>query len=464
MNTVTPPSNLLVAIGAPGPGLAVPASDVADAREIAQLSDTRGPIRMGFWVLVVGFGLFLAWAAWAPLDEGVSAPAVVSVESRRKTIQHMQGGVVRKVLVKEGALVKQGDVLIELDDGAARATYAGIQQNYLAQRALEGRLVAELAGASSISFHPDLSSSTDPVAAQHMAVQTQLFTARRGAQTADIAASNEVIRGLETQANGLRQMAASRRNQQALQTQQLAGVRALADEGFAPRNQALQLEQAQAELRTSLADLETTMNKLVSSAAEQRLRLAQRRQEYAKEASGELAGVRREVQANQEKLAAMTQELGRMQITAPSAGQVIALGVTGIGGVVTPGQHLMDILPLGEMTLLDLKVPPHVIDRIKVGDEVEVRFSAFAGSPHLVVMGKLLSLSGDAISEQVAGGVSSYYLGRVALTPEGLKALGDRKVQPGMTAEVLIRTGERSLLTYMLHPLIKRVAAAMTEQ
>ncbi|MBC7941019.1 MAG: HlyD family type I secretion periplasmic adaptor subunit [Chitinophagaceae bacterium] len=456
MNTATPPTSAAAPAGT--------ANDVADAQEVSRLSDTRGPIRMGFWVLVVGFGLFLAWAAWAPLDEGVSATAVVSVESRRKTIQHMQGGVVRKVLVKEGTVVKQGDVLIELDDGVARATYTGIQQNYVAQRALEGRLLAEVAGASSISFHPDLLNSKDPVTAQHMAVQTQLFTARRAAHAADMAASAETIAGLERQLEGVREMASSRRAQQSLQTQQLAGVRALADEGFAPRNQALQLEQAQAELRTSLSDLDTTMNKLRSSATEQRLRLTQRRQEYAKEASGELATVRREVQANQEKLTAMTEELGRMQISAPSPGQVMALGVTGVGGVVQPGQHLMDILPLGDATLLDLKVPPHVIDRIKVGDEVEVRFSAFANTPHLVVLGKLISLSGDVVSEQMGGGVtSSYYLGRVQLTNEGLKALGDRVVQPGMVAEVLVKSGERSLLTYLMHPLLKRLAAAMTE-
>lgn len=357
-------------------------------------------------------------------------------------------------------------MLIELDDSLARATYEGIRQNYLAQRALEGRLVAEVSGAGSITFHPDLLGTKDPIAAQHMAVQQQLFAARRAAQNADMAASVQNVEGLEGQIAGLRQMQVSRRAQQALQTQQLAGVRTLADEGYAPRNQALQLEQAQAELRTSLADLETSIQKLESSAAEARLRVAQRRQEYIKDASNDLAGVRREVQANQEKLAAMTQELDRMQIKTPIAGQVIGLTINGIGGVVQAGQHLMDILPRGESTLLDVRVPPPVIDRIKVGDEVEVRFSAFAGTPHLVVMGKLISLSGDAVAEQTATGApgAASYLGRVALTPAGLKALGDRKVQPGMTAEVMIRTGERSLMTYMLHPLIKRVAAAMTEQ
>lgn len=442
----------------------VTSEEAIDAKEVERLSDTRGPIRIGFWALIVGFGLLVAWAAWAPLDEGVTASALVSVESRRKTIQHFQGGVVHKVLVKEGTEVKSGDVLIELDDSLARATHQAIRQNYLSQRALEGRLMAEVGGAKNIVFHPDLANDKDPLAMQHMAVQQQLFAARRAAQQADMAAGEQAITGMDSQITGLRQMLASRRAQQALQTQQLAGVRSLADEGFAPRNQALQLEQAQAELRSALADLETNVARQQSGMAEARLRQVQRRGEYAKEASGELANVRREVQANQEKLVAAVQELERMQIKTPAAGQVIGLAVTSTGGVVQAGQHLMDILPSGEALRLDVRIPPQVIDRVAIGNVVEVRFSAFASSPHLVILGKLVSLSKDAVSENTAAGSTTFYLARVELTAEGLKALAGRTVQPGMTADVLVRTGERSLLTYMLNPLLKRVAAAMTEQ
>jgi len=437
--------------------------DVVDATEVAQLSDTRTPIRMGFWVLVVGFGLALAWAAWAPLDEGVAASAVVSVESRRNTIQHVQGGVVHQVRVRDGSIVKAGDVLIELDAAASRAGNEAIRQNYFSQRALEGRLLAEISGAASISFHPDLLTASNPVAVQLMAVQQQSFAARRSAQLSDLAAGEQTIAGLEAQLAGLRQMSQSRRAQQALQAQQVQSVRALADEGFAPRNQALQLEQAQAELRTSLADLDANIARVQTSIAEARLRILQRRGEYAKEASTELATVRREVQANQERLLASGQELQRMQISSPVDGQVLGLAISGVGGVVQPGQHLMDIVPAGQALRLDVRIPPHVIDRIKVGDEVEVRFSAFAATPHLVVLGRLLSLSGDALPDPASQSGATYFSGRVELTEEGVRALEGRTVKPGMTAEVLIRTGERSLLTYLLNPFMKRVSAAMTE-
>ena len=439
-------------------------STFTDVDDVAVKTDTKSVIRLGFWVLVVGFAFFVAWAAWAPLDEGIVAPSSVSIETRRKAIQHLQGGVIQQVLVKAGQEVKQGDVLVVLDDSASRAGYESIRQNYLGQRALESRLLTELTGAGVITFHADLLRQNDTMAQQHMTVQQQVITARRAAQAAEMAAGEQAILGIEGQIVGMNQMLTSRRQQSDLQSRQLTNVQALADDGFAPRNQALQLEQAQAELRSSLADLEANIQRAKSGIAENRLRIAQRKQEYVREVSSQLADVRREVQANQERLSAITAELGRTQIKSPVDGQVVALALSNVGGVAAPSQRLMDIVPKGESLLLDAQVPPTVIDRIKTGDATEVRFSSFANAPSLVVHGKVVSLSRDAVTESLGGLPHSYYLARVEITPEGLKALGDRTMKPGMQAEVLIKTGERSLLTYLLHPFTKRIAAAMTEE
>lgn len=443
------------------------AAKTAAAQTVTDLeprADTRPVTRLGFWVLIVGFGLFLAWAAFAPLDEGVSAPATVAIETRSKTVQHMIGGVVQKVQVREGSTVKEGDVLIVLDDGMARASHQMVQQTYLAQRAMEGRLLAEAGRAKGITFHADLLNTKDPQAAHHMQVQQQLFASRRASQQAEIAAANQTIAGLEAQVAGLKLVIDSRKAQAELQTRQLGEVQRLAADGFAPRNQALMLEQQQAELRASLADVQINVQRSLSSIAETRLRIAQREQDFMKEVSERLADLQREVVANHERLVAITQELERMQIRAPVAGQVLGLAVNGPGAVVTPGQKLLDIVPQGESLLLDARIPTHVIDRIKVGDVTEVRFSSFANAPQLVVLGRLVSLSADAVTEHLPAGSMSYFLGRVELTAEGKKALGDRILQPGMSAEVLIKTGERSLLTYLLHPLTKRIASAMTEE
>lgn len=448
----------------PTPAYSPAKSLSADVQDVLP-TDTRKPIRLGFWVLIVGFGAFLLWAALAPLDEGVAAPATVSIETRRKTIQHLNGGVVRQVLAREGQLVKAGDVLVELDEAVTRANFESIRQNYMAQRAAESRLLAEQFEKPAIEFHPDLiAAANDPLVKQHMATQTQLFNARRSALAAEMSGVRELIKGYEAQIAGLSGMLASRRAQAGYQAEQLKSVAELSREGYAPRNQALQLEQGQAELRSTIADLEANMLRAGQSIAELRMRMTQRRQEYHKEEGAQLADVRREVQAGQDKLKAITDELGRTQIKSPVDGQVVGLQISSVGGVVTPGQKLMDVVPKGEALLVDAKIPTHVIDRVSAGDEAEVRFSGFANSPQLVLDGKVLTLGGDAVTETQGVQTITYYLARVEVTPAGLKKLGDRVMQPGMPAEVLVKTGERSLLTYLLHPLTKRVAAAMKEE
>jgi len=210
--------------------------------------------------------------------------------------------------------------------------------------------------------------------------------------------------------------------------------------------------------------LQGNLNRIQRSMAEVHQRLTQRKQEYLKEVSQQLADVRREVQSGQDKLKAVTEELARTQVKSPVDGQVVGMQVSSVGGVVTPGQRLMDVVLNGEPLVVDAKIPPHIIDKVYAGEAVEVRFSTFANSPQLVLDAKLVSVSKDVINEQTAMGVQSFYLARAAINDEGMKTLGKRVLQPGMPAEVLIKTGERSLLTYLLHPLTKRIAASMKEE
>lgn len=440
-------------------------TDITDVDLPPVSLDTKGPIRLGLAVLVLGFGGFLAWAAWAPLDEGVSAPATVVIDTKRRTIQHMSGGVVKKLLVQEGEVVQAGQVLLELADANARAGMETVRQNYLGQRAAESRLLAEMTGQRQIDFHADLAAgAADPLVRQHMTAQSQLFAARGAALGAEVAGLQQSIAGARAQIAGIEAMLDSRRVQASAQAEQLRNLRTLADQGYAPRNQVLQLEQSQAELSSTMADLRANRQRAEQQIGELTARIAQRRQEYQKEAGAQLAEVRREVQANQEKLRAQSEELARIEVKAPVSGQVVGLAAGTLGAVVTPGQRLMDIVPQGEPLLLEAKIPPHVIDRVRVGQSAEIRFSAFANSPQLVLDARLESVSGDAISEQLPTGPASYYLGRLRLTPSGVAALGHRAMQPGMPAEALVKAGERSLLTYLLHPLTRRISAAMKEE
>jgi protease secretion system membrane fusion protein len=428
-------------------------------------ADTRSVIRLGIWTLIVGFGAFLVWAAFAPLDEGVPVSAVVSIETKRKTIQHLSGGIIEKVVVREGQQVKAGDLLVELNEGTTRANFEAIRQNYMAQRAAESRLLAEVSGHNKIDFHADLKvAEKDPVIQQHITTQAQLFEARKSALASELSAVRENIAALNAQLAGIDQQLQSRKVQADKQAEQLKNLRELANEGYAPKNTVLQMEQTQAELRAMLADLKANRLKTQRAIAEMGMREAQRKQEALKESATQLAEVRREVQAGREKLEASGDELARVKITSPVDGQVVGISIASIGGVVTPGQKLMDIVPDSEGVLLDAKIQPQMVDRVRPGDRADVRFSAFAHSPQLVVEAVVKSISRDAVSEATAMGNVAYYSARVQITPEGLKQLGQHNLQAGMPAEVLIKTGERSLLTYLLHPLMKRVAGAMTEE
>ena len=458
MNTA-PPSAVTGASAA----AAAPAPDDGSADDAS--TDTRRPIRLGFGVLVLGFGSALLWAGLAPLDEGVPATATISIETRRNTIQHFNGGVVRQVFVKDGQHVKAGDDLLLLGDSQAQANLASVRQNYFGLRASESRLLAEQAGVGMIDFHSDLrAASGEPTVKQHMAVQLELFNARRSALRSELQAGEEGIASLQAQIAGFVDMARNRQSQSRLMADQLGNLRTLAEQGYAPRSQLLQLEQAQAELQSVMAELEANTRRARKGIDEARQHLAQRQQEYLKEVATQLADIRREVQAGQEKLHALREELARVRIQSPVDGQVVGLAITAVGGVVSPSQRLMDIVPQGQPLLLDARIPPHIIDKVRLGAMADVRFTGFSHAPDLVVGAEVVSLAGDAVTESTPAGTVSYYLARLQITPDGKRLLGSHVLQPGMQAEVLVKTGERSMLTYLMHPLTKRLASAMKEE
>jgi protease secretion system membrane fusion protein len=428
--------------------------------------DARNPVKTGAWTLLIGLGGFLLWAALAPLDEGVPTQGMVTIDTKRKAVQHLTGGIVRAVHAREGEMVTAGEVLIKLDDAAIYASFQSTRQHYLTLRAMESRLVAEQAGAKTLSFHEDLlAGREDPWVEQLLINESQLFAARRAALQAEMSALQQSIIGQQGSLHGLDGVIPHRRNQLALLQQEIAGVRDLVAEGYVPLNRQMELERQAADVSASLSDLQGNVARTRGAIAELRARALQKLQEYQKEVNAQLADVRREVQADADKLRAVAEELGRTEIRAPSNGQVVGLVMQTVGGVIQPSQKLMDIVPLDEGLVLEAQISPHLIDRVRVGQETDIRFANFAHSPQLVVSGRVSSVSGDLLTEQGPGGqMMSYYLARVEVTPAGRRELGSRNLQAGMPAELVIKTGERSLLTYLLHPLLKRMSAAMKEE
>lgn len=378
---------------------------VADDDETSgSRDDTSRYIRLGFFVLIIGFGGFMLWAAFAPLDEGVPCQGTVSIATKSKVVQHLHGGVVESVHVHEGAFVQKDQILITLDSKTTNARFEEVRQHYLGLRAAESRLEAEVRGAGKIVFHEDLLKDKSlSVVQQMMSNQRSLFNARMRLKR--------------------------------LLLEQRAGLHSLVQEGYAPLDELREIDKR-------IAGMEA-------------------------ETATELARVRLEVDADAEKSIALADELSRIEIRSPAKGQVLGLKVQTIGAVIQPGEVIMTIVPENKDLLVEVRVSPHLIDRIRSGLLADVRFTSFAHSPQLVVEGEVLSVSNDLLTDSRMNPQlpnASYYLALVSITPEGRKILGDREMHPGMPVQAIIKTGERSFLTYLLHPLIKRMSASMKEE
>lgn len=450
-------------ISAPGKqkqALLVPTSEAVDSNTHADIGRAG---RLGLWALGVGLGGFLLWASFAPLDEGVPGQGQVALDTKRKTVQHLSGGIVQEVLVREGAEVAEGQLLLKLDAAVALANYESVRQSYLGLLAMQSRLQAEQKGKARIEWPQELQEAAqDPLIKQQVINQEQLFQTRKQLLQSDVRSIEESMQGQEASLRSFAEILENRRNQLRLLQEELGHTRNLVKDGYAPRNRQMELERMESDTRSAIADLQGNSLRAQSSIAELRARVNSRKQEFRKEVETSLADVSRQVLVDEAKYRSVRNDLDRTEIRAPEAGQVVGLSVQTVGGVVQPGHKLMDIVPKGAPLLLEAHVAPHMIDRVRNDMPVDVRFSSFANTPQLVVQGKVQSVSGDLITDPQTN--ASYYLARVEVTGEGVAALGPRQMTPGMPVEVIFKGGERTMLAYLLHPLTKRIAASMTEE
>jgi protease secretion system membrane fusion protein len=450
----------------------------ATGDDLARLSDVSRIARIGLWTLVLGFGGFLLWAAFAPLEQGVPTQGTVALDTKRKAVQHPGGGVIKQILVGEGDHVLQGDLLVKLGESSVRANWESARQNFFSLRAAEGRLLAEQIGVATIQFDPALieAARQDPLIARHMASQEALLRSKRASIDAALGALRESARGQEALIAGYEDVARSRQGQMALLQRELSGVRDLVEDGYAPLVRQMELERSIADVASALADLKAQQIRARQAILEIRQREIATQSDYRKDVDRELSTIRPEVQSASERYKALTDDLAKTEIRSPATGQVVGINTQTVGGVVTAGQKLMDIVPDEEGLVLETKVQPQLIDRVKAGDPVDVRFYTFPDTPQLVVAGRIATLSADVLNDSTpgAGGqggaagagqaIGPYYLARVVVTPEGIRQLGGRKLQPGMPVEVVVKTGSRTLLQYLLHPLTKRMAASLKEE
>lgn len=449
------------------PDNSLPEEASIDASKLLKVSegitDSSRPVTIGIFIILGGLLAFLAWAVFAPLDEGVPAIGTITVESKRKIVQHLSGGIIKKIFVKEAQEVKAGDPLIQLDTTMTKANFDAAREQYYALQAQTDRLQAEVLKTGKIAFSPGLTDEADdPVASANMATQQKLFLTRRDALLGELAILAATERGAQEQILGLEAQLRGKKEQLRFVQEQLEGSRELAKEGYLPRNRWFEEERLAAELLASSTELQSTVLRAKNAAFEARQRLEQRQRDFQKEVESQFSDLRRDAMVAAERLRSAREDFARTTIKAPVDGFVNGMSALTEGSVISPAARLMDIVPKDEALILEVKIDPNVIDRVHAGLSVDINLHAFANDPNLVLAGVLESVSVDLIFENNPN-IPPHYLGRVRVTPEGAKELGARVLQPGMPAQIMIKTGERTLMQYLLKPLLMRLSASMKE-
>lgn len=431
----------------------------------AALEDPGAAIAFGNRVIFYGLGAFVFWATTVPLDEGVPATGTVAVENMRKVVSHLSGGSVATMHVQENQFVAAGETMIMLDSTKARVAYNTTIQEYIAASAELARLQAEQLGAGQIVFSDELRLYAEQIGRlDYLLTQEQLFRVRREALQNEQAMLRENMSGSLSQAKSAREQLESRHRQLTLLNQEVRELSPLVEAGYTARSNLLGQERQAAELASTISELHARIARESSTGVELRLRILQRQQEFMREVEGKIAETARTVANLNERIREVRKDLDSTAIRAPVSGQVVELQPRATGAVITPGGRVLEIIPDQEKLLIDVQVPTNLINKVTPGLTTNVQISAFTDVPSMVIEGVVQSVSSDQRTPP-AGGITAkpYYLARIEITAKGLTELQGHQLRAGMPVSAVIKTGERSLLVYLLQPILKRTFTALQE-
>lgn len=428
-------------------------------------TDASAYSRLGWLIVLFGVIGFLVWAMLAPLDKGVPMPGEVAKEGNRKAVQHLMGGVVQDILVKEGEVVKKGQVLVRMNNVQVNAQAEVTKVQLFTNRAAEARLIAERDGKSEPAFPEDLKQfKDDPRVADNIALQNQLFSSRQSSLKNELGAIDENISGLKMQLDGVIASRDSKKEQLVILKEQVDNLRDLSRDGFVARARLLDSERTYVQTKGALAEDIGSIGRLQRQIAELTLRRAQRVQDYQKEVRTQLSDVQKEAGALSNRFVAEDYNLKHADVTAPVDGTVIGMAVFTKGGVVQPGFKMMDIVPLDAAMVVEGRLPVNLIDKVHPGMPVELIFSAFNSNTTPHIPGKVTKVSADRLVDERSG--QPYYTVVASVAPEGLQTMQKHKmeVRPGMPVDLFVKTGERTMMNYLLKPIFDRAKTSMTEE
>lgn len=435
-----------------------------DVSPLTVNTDASAYSRLGWLIVVLGFGGFMLWAMFAPLDKGVPLSGTVMMESNRQAVQHLTGGVVQEILVRDGDVVKAGQTLVRMNPVQVKALAEVTGGQYLTARATEARLLAERDGAKAVTFPAELQNDkADPRVAELMMLQTQLFNSSRSALQSELGAFDENISGIKLQIASLKESRESKKTQLKLLKEQLDGMRDLAKDGYVARNRLLELERTYAQISGSISEDIGQIGRFESQVMELSLRRSQRMQDYQKQVRTQLTDVQNEAESLGKRKVSQDHDLAQVDVTAPTDGVVVGLAVFTRGGVVAPGFRMMDIIPSGDPLVVEGKLAVNLVDKVHVGLPVELMFSAFNANTTPHIPGKVTHVSADRSVEERTG--EPYFRVKVRVTPEGAKLVAKNKlnIQSGMPVDLFVKTGERTMMNYLLKPIFDRAQSTMSE-
>ena len=410
-------------------------------------------------ILTCGVGV---WAAATEISGALIAPGTIVVESNVKKVQHPTGGVVGQLLVRDGDRVKAGDLLVRLDDTIMRANLAIVTKALTELNARKARLEAERDGAETVKFPDDLMQQADvPEIAQVLMGERKLFELRRSARAGQKAQLQERINQSGEETTGLSAQKVAKEKEITLIEHELAGVRDLFNKNLVPMTRLTSLERDATRIDGERGQLIATIAQAKGKIAELRLQIIQIDQDLSSEVAKEMREIDAKIGEFVERKVSAMDQLKRTDIRSPQDGTVFQSTVHTVGGVMPAGEPIMLIVPEADKLTIEARVNPQDIDKVQLGQIAALRFSAFNVRTTPEIFGTVSRVSADTTTDQRTN--QSYYTIRIAMPPEQVTRLGDVKLVPGMPVEAFVKTGERTVISYLMKPLSDQINRAFRE-
>jgi HlyD family secretion protein len=424
---------------------------------------TRPVALMGYAIIFVMFGVFGSWAAVAKLDSAVFAPGTISLEGNRKVVQHLEGGIVAEILVQEADTVSEGDILLRLSDVEARSNLDVITTRLDVAKVTEARLLSERELADTIVLPNDLRKADSATIQSSFKDQADLFQDRRSILksrtdilTVRVEQTNTQIEGLELQKSALERRLVNF-------NEMIERMRSGQEKGLIQTNILSQREDDLIQIEASLGRVISEIAQAKNSINETHFEKLQVEQEYKERANSELEKVRAEIAELEQRAKIVEDVMTRTDIRAPGSGTIQDLKVHTVGSVIQAGQVLMELVPEDEELLINARVSPRDIDNVAPGLQTEVRFTAFKTKLTPIMLGQVQSVSNDVITPENPQEMP-YYLARIEVIEEDIPEEISGRLTPGMPADVIITTGERTVANYIVSPLMDAVRKSMIEE